>query len=272
MNDIIEKIEKHTDQVKTVSKPLHDYFSIPYFYHFRLNEKGKYILLTSHPEIESFYFSEEIFHDDPYLKHPGNYEDEFFLMETYASCEYREDLKLVTGQFDLCPWICMTEKNETSYDFFGFWGNTDNSTNHKNLKPSDIKLLKSFTRHHKQKFNKLLSNEDETWADVFDLVSKDHFYEGVDESLQDNKVLHRKYLKEIGFEKQVYEADSLSQREKECLKQLTLGKTAKETAILLCLSHRTIEHYLENAKLKLSIWNKRELFSKAESLNELGLI
>jgi len=55
----------------------------------------------------------------------------------------------------------------------------------------------------------------------------------------------------------------LSEREKSCLRYLLEGKTAKETAILLHLSHRTIEYYFENLKDKLNCMTKRELLKIA---------
>lgn len=56
---------------------------------------------------------------------------------------------------------------------------------------------------------------------------------------------------------------NLSEREKDCLRYLIEGKTAKETACLLNLSHRTIEYYFENLKDKLNCVTKRELIKIA---------
>ncbi len=54
-----------------------------------------------------------------------------------------------------------------------------------------------------------------------------------------------------------------SEREKEILFYLTRGKTAKETATILALSKRTIEHYIENIKLKFDVSKKSALIEKA---------
>lgn len=58
----------------------------------------------------------------------------------------------------------------------------------------------------------------------------------------------------------------LSEREKECMRQLIVGKTAKETAAHMNLSFRTIEYYFENIKNKLCCLNKRELYRYARQL------
>lgn len=55
----------------------------------------------------------------------------------------------------------------------------------------------------------------------------------------------------------------LSSRESECLFYLLRGKTAKQIARLLNLSPKTVEHYIENIKLKFQCQTKSELISKA---------
>lgn len=55
----------------------------------------------------------------------------------------------------------------------------------------------------------------------------------------------------------------LSQRELECVNLLAKGKTAKEIGIQLNLSYRTVEFYLDNARLKLQCTNRYELIAKS---------
>ncbi len=54
----------------------------------------------------------------------------------------------------------------------------------------------------------------------------------------------------------------LSRRENECLILVVQGKTAREIAILLDLSKRTVEHYIENIKIKYNVGKKSELIEK----------
>jgi DNA-binding CsgD family transcriptional regulator len=62
----------------------------------------------------------------------------------------------------------------------------------------------------------------------------------------------------------------LSKREKQCLKLKAQNKTALEIAQLLDLSHRTVEHYLDNARSKLRVHSKPEFLLKLRNLNEIG--
>lgn len=58
-------------------------------------------------------------------------------------------------------------------------------------------------------------------------------------------------------------ASSLSHRERECVRYLSHGLTAKQIARVLKLSPRTVEFYIENAKKKLVCHNRIELIAKA---------
>lgn len=55
---------------------------------------------------------------------------------------------------------------------------------------------------------------------------------------------------------------TLTRRETECVKLCVRGKTAKEIGLLLGLSSRTVECYLENIKNKLNVTSKNDLINK----------
>lgn len=64
-------------------------------------------------------------------------------------------------------------------------------------------------------------------------------------------------------------ATALSNTEIECLRWVSLGKTAKETAVILGKSARTIEFHLNNAMKKLNAVNKVQAVVLAVGLNLL---
>jgi DNA-binding CsgD family transcriptional regulator len=59
-----------------------------------------------------------------------------------------------------------------------------------------------------------------------------------------------------------FNAEYLSKREWDCLHLTLRGKTAKQIAKILQLSHWTVQEYLCNLKLKLKVKNKTELIDK----------
>ncbi len=58
----------------------------------------------------------------------------------------------------------------------------------------------------------------------------------------------------------------LSKRQTSCARLLLNGKTAKEIALSLNLSHRTVEHYIETIKNKFNCYSKAELILKLSEL------
>ena len=55
----------------------------------------------------------------------------------------------------------------------------------------------------------------------------------------------------------------LTNREYECVFLLIRGKSAKEIGVLLSISPRTVESYIENIKNKMDCKNKAEILVKA---------
>ena len=51
----------------------------------------------------------------------------------------------------------------------------------------------------------------------------------------------------------------ISKREYECLKLYGYGQTAKETARILDISHRTVEQYIDSLKTKCKVHSKSVL-------------
>ncbi len=61
----------------------------------------------------------------------------------------------------------------------------------------------------------------------------------------------------------------LSERELECLEWVSFGKTSWETAIILCVSERTINFHLLNACRKLNVYGRQAAVALALRQNLL---
>ncbi len=79
-------------------------------------------------------------------------------------------------------------------------------------------------------------------------------------------------LKNFGMDQYLDQVPTLSKRERQCLRCLLEGRTAKETAALYKISHRTVEAYFEKIKEKLNCTSKRDLFTIAKALENLNLL
>ena len=270
--DIVRDVTKHSDQVRKLTRPLKDHFGITYFYHVRIDIAGRIHILSNQPEIEEFYFSDKMYTSDPYTRHPNNFQSGFLNLESNGPDEWRDCLEGIRKVFDFSPYVTLIEKNAEFFDFFGFWKDSKSKNRLDKLHLNHTHLLKSFTSHLKKEMRPALLEMKKTTNYIQDLVGKDYFYANLPINLTIEQSTLRAYLMDMGLGNEILKADSLSKREKQCLKLLVLCKTAKEIAIELGLSPRTVEKHLDNSKNKLSCWSKQELFSATRHLEDLGLI
>jgi len=191
-------------------------------------------------------------------------------MENHGSEEYREKIikeaKEITG-LNLCTMVI--QKDEDSVEFFGFAGKKG-ACGLEKLYLNQPDLLKSFGAYFKQQLDPILFHMGKEAGLLKDLKGEHFFFnEPLHPEIPNDECLA--FLEDLGV-KEAKAFSRLSLREKQCLKLLTEGKSAKETAAILHLSPRTIETYFENIKKKLACWSKQELFSIAKDLTKYHLL
>ncbi len=151
-------IVKYSNEIKKTTKPLKDLFGISYFTYHKIEDSGKYTVLVDRPDFAEHYVSEKIFLKDPYLRHPKVYESGVCLMESYGSEEYKKII-LKSGKtiLNMNTAIILIQKQANFVEFFGFTGNSKNSSlqslylNHPQVLvrnyPSFIKRIQLYASH-----------------------------------------------------------------------------------------------------------------------------
>ena len=264
-------IIKYSNQIRKATRPLKERFGISYFTYHRIDASGKYTVLVDRPDWAERYVSEKIFLQDPYLRHPSVYKSGICFIESFGSKEYKE-MVLREGKsvLDIDMGVILIQKSEDEVEFFGFTGNT-RSSSLQSLYLNHSQILQSFAAHFKKELSPILRLMQEETASLIDLKGKD-FYCKDSITPQVNIELFHDYFKDLGMKELVDKATSFSLRERQCLKLLMQGKSAKETAKLLKLSSRTVEFYFENIKNKSNCLDKREVLEFARNLEKLGLL
>lgn len=264
-----DQIFKHADLIKKITMPLRHHFGVGYFSYHRIDKQGNYTVLLSRPDWAEHYVSEKLYLLDPYLRHPDVYESGLCLIESHGTEEYkREALKLGKHALDIDLGLVLIQKQEEFVEFFGFCGQKEKSSLEK-LYLNDSGLLTSFATHFKAQVEKILATEES--SSLLKLKGEDfHVEQRVSPEIPLETRLG--FLQEMGKEKEIALAAKLTRREKQCLQWLLEDKSAKETALLLGISRRTIEFYFENIKEKFSCWSKHEVLAIAKTLRQLGLL
>jgi len=143
-------IIKHSSQIRRTTQPLKDRFGIGYFTYHRIDNEGNYTVLVDSPKWAEHYVSEQIFLNDPYLRHPSRYRSGITLVENHDSEEYKEiALKAGKEVLDMDTGAMLIEKKDNCVEFFGFSGNKETSPL-QNLYLNHPQLLKSFAIHFKR--------------------------------------------------------------------------------------------------------------------------
>jgi PAS domain S-box-containing protein len=70
-----------------------------------------------------------------------------------------------------------------------------------------------------------------------------------------------------GMQKNMKNNITLSPKQADCLVYVAMGMTAKQIAEAMNLSIRTVQHYIENIKVKLNCWTKSALIKKALTID-----
>lgn len=271
-NEIVDNyIVKFSDKIKKTTEPIRDHFGIGYFNYHRIDETGKYHTLVDSPEFAEDYVNKKIFIDDPYLRHPSNYRAGICLMDNYGSEKYQKNVRRsMADVLQVNTGVVLIEKSENSVEFFGFVANKGNA-NLKKLYLNHPHLLKLFAVHFKNEMNTVLSTMWEQGYSLVELKGQD-FFSKASFCPELDVELRIAYYKDLGLNYALDKAAKLSARERECVQLLVEGKSAKESAVHLGLSVRTVEFYFVNIKNKLACWNKQQVFAIGKTLQEVGLL
>lgn len=118
---------------------------------------------------------------------------------------------------------------------------------------ANMDLLERFIPYFRKRASPLINNAVKSKIIIPEVMRG---YQEFESGFVLNSEDRKKFLEQIG-----YNADfkKLTPREYECLEHTAHGMTVKEVASFLNISRRTIEGYLENARLKLRCNSKSQL-------------
>ncbi len=261
--------------INKITKPLKKHLGINFFGYHRIDNKGKYVVLTDHPAWAEYYLENKLFQSDPFLRHPREYSNgiSFFGDVNLEKKAFPDTLNVawrkITKSTD---GIVLIEKNKDVVEFFIFAGNHPANNGFNKLFLNHLPLLRAFSDHFKKEARSILVKQtEENFSLPFSWETAGNCSPTFDPKIEVSK--QKQFLASIGHEEILNKVHTLTPREMDCLKQLHNGTTSvKGVAAELSLSPRTVEYYLENIKNKLDCWNKEDLAVKTNTLHSLGLL
>lgn len=268
-NHHIEKYSvKHSTKLKSLCSPLFETFGLNAFYFQCIANNNSYLTLSPNLELLNHYYLEKDFYKiNPFIVqsheiNPGIYFDKHIrnsrLQESHTSLENSTGIK--------CLLRCV-RKQDNLCTQFGF-GRPTNNSKVDTLVANELPLLMRFIQYFESEMypviQDMLHNNIDISQDIIKSPAKLPLTHLDPKTKAD-------FLDQCGHDYATLSQD-LSKREIECLKFWAEGYLAKEIGLKLDISQRTVEHYIESAKIKLNCNSKSELTLKTQSLLECRLI
>lgn len=234
--------------VAATCKGLFEKTPVTYFAYQRLYSNGYITFLASEPGFPNYFLSDEVYQNAWYFSIP--YCDIksgvilWDLAKNFNSERQNALTSIISEEFGLVHGIDIIEKYGDYMDAYTF------ASSNVNIYLCNINYLKRFIFYFKQEIRKLI---DKSWREKFFLMTLPPSITipiltpeiQPDSDLDDSFKLNRYYLNIDSRE--IY----LTSKELVCLKQLSLGYTAKEVAYMLNISPRTVELHTATLKEKL---------------------
>lgn len=272
MSDFYEMI-RHTrdynDRLKKFCDPLFRNFGFNCLFYHYISKDGYGTSFSTHIQSFEYYFYQHLYRFNPYARHPDHFQTSVHFIPDVQDHAYQKTMEAEADEFDIVNKVVFLEK--TSEGCQGFSFAVSKKEPHSFHFINDLPLLQCFVRRFKQEAGDVIRHilKDQLRIDKAigaPFYSKPNVFQA---STQAQKKID--FLKQLGI---LHSADDihLSNRETECIRLLLQGYTAGQSAEAIGLSKRTVEHYLENVKLKTNCYTKLELLEKFKEIDSLGLL
>jgi len=234
-----------TPILKELAAPLYQLFSITTFSYLKFLKNGQMMHISSHNKWLDHYMVNYLYDDsDRYTREIGivqKKEKNFFLrIPTKNHC-----FEKIMNDFGLCYGISIYQECEDYIEMFGFATDINNPAIIETY-INNIEYLKRFSVFFKDKGKELISLIDKNklitprrpakWISLQTLLSREKKREFLDAT-----EVHHFPISPIAF---------LSLREAQTVYYKLKGDSAKEIAKKMKISYRTVETYIEKAKIK----------------------
>lgn len=223
--------------LKTMCQAELGQYGVSYFEYLRVYDDGRCILLANNQKLVRYVFDTELPVLAPVQDQYINKKFHYLILPVE---KYVKALDDAINYFNLSNFINLVERYEGHIDLYCFGADANNASII-NFYLNNLDKLEKFKFYFQEKSKSLVKN-----------ALKSHI------KLPANM--------EPLFKGMSGKSSHLTQRQVDCLHYLLKGMTVKQIATELSLSPRTVEHYLEAVKNKLSCNSRIELFKKAREL------
>jgi DNA-binding CsgD family transcriptional regulator len=240
----------------TLSTPLLEYcghflkkYNLNYFQIIRVNQDGSTLLLTNQVEFTRFACQHAMKANVPLvyscvkkeILNPSSY---YFLWEPNLPAA---PVSLARNEFNVCNGLTFVERFPTHYYMIAFAAPHDNH-GILDFYLNNIELLRNFIQGFKEQQQEVLKT-----LESQPIILPPPL---LDENLQEMLLKPHTKRIQVLFKGQ---ANYITLKEFACIRQLPMGRSAKQIGQDLKISYRTVEQYFERVKKRLGCTTKQDL-------------
>ena len=230
-----------SDSINKIIKPIRDSFGIDCFNYHRTYKDGSQLRLSNKIEWYKYYLSNKLYLNSIFELDSSLYESCSLL---WSSIKSHKDIVIGADSFGIHHGVTVINKNEDCCEFF-FLGMSNPSISLYNRLMLNVKHLNKFVNYFHTHSQILMKNVKD---DIF--ISSDMAINHTNFKIDEFDLFE--YSSELCGVK-------FSGREKDVAIFLHKGLTAKQIALKVSLSYRTIEEYIINMRLKTGCESKQKL-------------
>jgi DNA-binding CsgD family transcriptional regulator len=260
-------IKKHyslttSDVIDTICAPLKQ-LNITYFSFVRTFEDSSFCVLTCRPDWTEHFLTQKQYHTSTFEQHPNCYNSGSVLWSCIEDDQARIDAR---NFFNISNGITLIEKQHQCCDMYHF-ASTNESSMIQNFYISNMDVLKKFILYFKDKANLLIKEATHHkilipasatslsyQADLSHNLKSLHIFEP-------EGVLSQLKLTRFPLNNEFY-GQWLTKQECLCIAWVMLGKTMNEIGVVLQISPKTVEEYIDNVKKKLNCFKQTVVIYK----------
>ncbi len=249
----------HERKLKKVCEPLLQGFGVDTFWYYSLTKEGELSYICNNPLISEFFYSHELYKGHPYFKHPDLLQSGFFFADKTNDIDYIQTQGKLRAQISMDLIFMVMNVGRGKAEGYGF-ATMQKLPDLTNTVINNLYLFRKFINYFHQETEDILKKIQMNSEDIASQCGES-FYQSTqyfdDLTSKANPKAFYKQIDPLQFDR----LDSLTSREKDCLKWFLKGLSAVQIGKKIHLSNRTVEFYIENVKNKLDCSTKQELFN-----------
>jgi len=274
MKDLVRQVQavsgKFQNKITNLINPLASIFGVNAHAYYRIDSQGGLTHLCNLPEISEYYFSNELYKNNPFLKHPDLIQPGFMLASAVENPQFQQAQTRMEQKYQLFNLLLIFEREGDVLHAHGF-ATTRQDFSLTNVYLNNMERFRCYCDYFRKETASFQKTLDTMKVDFGSHVGA-QFYKNerpIDPRMKRSK--QAEFFHWMNKSHEGLDMDMpLSDREIECLMLLLEGKPASLIAEQMSITTRTVEHHIDHIKNKLTCSTKSELFSFVNTLKKCG--